>query len=729
METARLEPVLPSIGGPEGRASEQACDAEVVCRSANVLRSTDPGEVDRFLLALGPEERLACTAFCHCVVRDLAAEGGAAASSRGACGGDGGAELAAREEEILSRAVSQVLHGLEGEMKSMKSSFDEAIGELRASLLGAAAVTGAGAAGPAPAAAAPPPAKRGSREMTRAASCPRIASPGAAETRRSALKRTATAKFSGSRCSSGGRFSEDAAASGHRDCHKPGYAAHFGRRCSELPRKLVRSQTVVEQVHYTDSNPWEHFVVEAGKVGEGSFGTVHLGRHRETSYERAIKKVPKSVMDRKTFWKEVDILKRLDHPQVLRLFATYEDTKYFYVVTDYCAGGELFDAVVDHEFGFTEKIVARLMKQMLTAVDYLHTIKICHRDLKPENFMLSTKLRTKTDIESVSVKVIDFNSARCFADGRDMLTKICSVHYVAPEILSRQEKPYTELVDIWSMGVVMFLLLCGQAPFQGRDDMSIMKAVKKGKYKFEPLDVWGNVSLGAKDLVEKMLELNPLKRYSAKDTLGHIWVTELAPESSGAVLLTLALVSRLRAFISHNKLKKLALQVIAQNISDEHIEDLKRTFVAIDGDNSGSLQVDEIEAAIHESAMESGAAAELTGILHDMAAGSDGEVNYTQFLGATIDRRYYLQEGALRAAFACFDADGDGVINREELATVLGCADTDDMATIKGSIGEQLRTVIGDGHELDQILKEVDKDGDGEINFDEFMSMMQNMPA
>lgn len=270
----------------------------------------------------------------------------------------------------------------------------------------------------------------------------------------------------------------------------------------------------------------------------------------------------------------------------------------------------------------------------------------------------------------------------------------------------------------------MYIILCGQPPFSGENDVAVMKAIRKGRYVMEPGEVWDNVSIDAKDLLSKMLEVQPDTRYSARQVLNHRWITEVAPEASGAVL---TLASRLRAFRSQNRLKKVALQVIAQNLCEEKINFLRQAFLAIDEDNQGTLKVEQIEEAIKVSGMDQDAVAEVRQVLWEMAEGGNGEVNYTQFLGATISRRQYLQEEAVKAAFNCFDIDGDGHITKEELATVLGVHDSSG-SKANGDISGDLKAAIGfDASEVDRILLEVDQDGDGEIDFKEFMDMMAKM--
>lgn len=824
---------------PSTETTSDDSQALALYRSAAALRNLSAADIERFWQTLSVEERSACVAFSQCVARDIPRgdcvvngersngdrevplpntasctevtlgeekadsceqESSTRANPADACQPDKqpsdcasivsanqtqAEERVKETEQILARAVSQVLRGVEGELLAMKdelkSSFGEDILELRRLLQENYAYwqqatspnSGQGheARGPNSSQSAQwqeaSPSSCGQWQEASPSSCghhndsPSSASRTTAKERRNSsssnpgsptcIKRKhATEKTEGTAPKIEWDLDESSSSkaratmphlpnSGESDQQPSEPTKESSSAFEKQPtdnddekRKSFtqRRQTIMvvggtlqlqKCEHHEDCSPSEHYDVDSKNIGEGSFGSVCVGTDRVLGTKRAIKTVPKLLLEQEqqSLWDEIEIMRQLDHPHLIRLFATYEDDKNIYLVTELCSGGELFDALAETNSGFTEKTGAKLMKQMTQAVGYLHARKICHRDLKPENFML----RERCEISKAQIKLIDFGSSKMFSEDEPMTTKICTVHYVAPEILTKQAKPYTELCDIWSLGVIMYIILCGQAPFSGENDMAVMKAIKKGKYSTEPAEVWDHVSSDAKDLLRRMLEVLPDKRASAKQVLNHRWITEVAPEASGAVL---TLASRLRAFRSQNRLKKIALQVIAQNLCEEKIDHLRAAFLAIDSENQGSLSVEQIETAIKASGMDADARAEVTQVLAEMAGGGNGMVNYSQFLGATISRRQYLQEEAVKAAFNCFDIDGDGHITKEELATVLGVHDASG-SKVSGISGD-LKAAIGfDASEVDRILQEVDQDGDGEIDFKEFMDMMAKM--
>jgi calcium-dependent protein kinase len=235
------------------------------------------------------------------------------------------------------------------------------------------------------------------------------------------------------------------------------------------------------------------------KLGEGSFGTVQLATSMATQDDRAIKNILKRKLpDVKRFAAEIEIHRSLDHPNVVKLYEIYEDARCMYLVMEYCTGGELFDRIV--EVGsFSEAQTALILKQMLRAVAYLHNEHICHRDLKPENFLLENE-KPVDDPENM-VKIIDFGVSRRYTPGQNMKTRVCTPYYVAPEVVNGK---YNELCDMWSMGVILYILLSGSPPFFGQGDEEIIKSVTRGVYYVEE-EPWPDVTESAKDLIAKLL--------------------------------------------------------------------------------------------------------------------------------------------------------------------------------------------------------------------------------
>lgn len=248
------------------------------------------------------------------------------------------------------------------------------------------------------------------------------------------------------------------------------------------------------------------------KLGHGSWGSVHLAVERNSGALRAVKKVCKRAQDElPRFRAEIHFLRGLDHPGVIRLHETFEDFGYIYMVTEYCAGGELFEKLVMAKY-FSEPYVATLMKQILSVVCYLHRKQIAHRDLKPENFLFVTRQ------ENSPIKLIDFGLGKRFSSRRKMRTKLGTLYYVPPELLSGQ---YDEKCDLWSAGIIMYVLLTGVPPFIAADESGTMTAIMNAKLDFHSNHLWSDVSDVAIDLLRRLLTTDPERRLSAEAALAH----------------------------------------------------------------------------------------------------------------------------------------------------------------------------------------------------------------
>ena len=237
----------------------------------------------------------------------------------------------------------------------------------------------------------------------------------------------------------------------------------------------------------------------------------------------------KSHMDddeKKMLFNEINNLKDLDHPNILKMYEFFEDEKRYYIVTDICKGGELFDEIVARG-KFSERDAAMLMKQVLSCINYCHKNSIVHRDLKPENILL------EQNKEFDQIKIIDFGTSLVFDENKKLDEKLGTPYYIAPEVLA---KNYGAKCDIWSCGVITYIVLSGIPPFNGASDQEIMKKVKIGKFSFSD-PIWASISDSGKDFITKLLTKDQDKRPSAEEALQHPWIlqaNELQRESVSA---------------------------------------------------------------------------------------------------------------------------------------------------------------------------------------------------
>lgn len=428
---------------------------------------------------------------------------------------------------------------------------------------------------------------------------------------------------------------------------------------------------------------------DKSKLGEGAFGFVRSATHKTFKTEVAVKMVSKAhLKNTERFRQEIAIMKNLDHPNIIKLYETYEDKAQIHLVMEKCEGGDLFDRIIK-EKTFKETDSAHLVQQVLRAVYYMHENGVCHRDLKPENFLFLDD----SDIEDSTIKVIDFGLSTPFEKGQTMTTMVGTPFYVAPQVLSGS---YDEKCDLWSVGVIMYVLLCGYPPFNGKNEHEITSKVRVGQYSFNP-EYWDGISNECKDLIRKLLKFKPVERYSAADALHDSWVEEKAPSST--VQISSRMIDKLRAFRNLNRFQKLAASVVAQTMDSTNVKKLRDIFVSLDTNGDGMLTVEELKAGMQKGGLE--IPSDLQEIMESIDCDGNGVLEYSEFLTAALDKKAILEEQRLLSAFQVFDRDGDGFITRNELQAILQ-------------------------QDLDETWEELDKNEDGKVEFQEFLLMMSS---
>lgn len=256
-----------------------------------------------------------------------------------------------------------------------------------------------------------------------------------------------------------------------------------------------------------------------GKIlGTGSFATVKSAINKQDNTSWAIKCIDKSSLtpeDEDALKVEVEVLQMVEHENIVKLKEVFNCHKTFYMVMEEMTGGELFDRIVEKE-KYTEAEACTVVMTIAKALKYCHGLGIVHRDLKPENLLYQTTQ------DNAEIKIADFGLAKLLRDDSMMQTACGTPGYVAPEIL--EGKVYDEAVDIWSLGVITYILLCGFPPFYDENNAALFISIKSGSYDY-PSPYWDCVSDEAKNLIDKMLVVDPKKRYTADDVLKHPWVS------------------------------------------------------------------------------------------------------------------------------------------------------------------------------------------------------------
>uniref|UniRef100_A0A0V0IQD4 non-specific serine/threonine protein kinase n=1 Tax=Solanum chacoense TaxID=4108 RepID=A0A0V0IQD4_SOLCH len=434
------------------------------------------------------------------------------------------------------------------------------------------------------------------------------------------------------------------------------------------------------------------------ELGRGQFGVTHLCTQKQTSEQFACKTIAKRKLvnkeDIEDVRREVQIMHHLTGQEnIVQLKGAYEDKHSVHLVMELCAGGELFDRIIAKGH-YTERAAASLLRTIVQIVHTCHSMGVIHRDLKPENFLLLSK------DENAPLKATDFGLSVFYKQGDVFKDIVGSAYYIAPEVLKRRYGPE---VDIWSIGVMLYILLCGVPPFWAENENGIFSAILRGHVDFSS-DPWPSISSGAKDLVRKMLTVDPRQRLTAMQVLNHSWIKEdgEAPDTP----LDNAVLHRLKQFRAMNKFKKVALRVIAGCLSEEEIMGLKQMFKNMDTDNSGTITLEELKQGLAKQGTKL-SDYEIKQLMEAADADGNGTIDYEEFITATVHMNKMDREEHLYTAFQYFDKDHSGYISREELEQALREFGMDDE------------------NDLKEIINEVDTDHDGRINYDEFVAMMK----
>ncbi|XP_008781518.1 calcium-dependent protein kinase 28-like [Phoenix dactylifera] len=447
---------------------------------------------------------------------------------------------------------------------------------------------------------------------------------------------------------------------------------------------------------YKTPNLRDHYRI-GKKLGQGQFGTTYLCVDKADGAEYACKSIPKRKLlcreDYEDVWREIQIMHHLsEHANVVRIKGTYEDALFVHLVMELCAGGELFDRIIQKGH-FTERKAAQLIKTIVGVVEACHSLGVMHRDLKPENFLFASA------DEDAMLKATDFGLSVFYKPGETFSDVVGSPYYVAPEVL---RKHYGPEADVWSAGIILYILLSGVPPFWAETEAGIFRQILQGRLDFES-EPWPGISDSAKELIRNMLNRDPKKRFTAHEVLCHPWIVDdkVAPDRP----LDSAVLSRLKQFSAMNKLKKMALRVIAENLSEEEIGGLKELFKMIDTDNSGTITFDELKDGLRRvgsDLMES----EIQALMDAADIDNSGTIDYGEFLAATVHMNKLEREENLISAFSFFDKDGSGYITIDELSQACQEFGLDDV-------------------HLDEMIREVDQDNDGQIDYSEFSAMMR----
>ena len=447
-------------------------------------------------------------------------------------------------------------------------------------------------------------------------------------------------------------------------------------------------------------------------LGEGSFGSVYQVRNKFTNSICAMKIIKKtcsySKIEEDEIKNEINILRMMDHPNILKIFEFYSNQNEYSIVTELCPMGELFDQIIS-KGPFNEKYSAYVLYQVFSAVNYCHKMNILHRDLKPENILIIDK----NDNGYPTIKVCDFGTSKIFKTGKIERKFVGSSFYIAPEVLKQK---YNEKCDIWSCGVIMYILLSQRPPFGGNDDEEIFRNIERGVYDLKS-PPFNKISENAKDLIKKTLTMDYKKRISAEEVLNHPWFKENeSKELFNKVkhsFIIRDLINNLKSYKRTSIIQETALAYLVHHFPQiKDVINACKLFNQIDHSVDGKITKPELYKGISAIYKSPTLEKDIDEIYNNLDMDNNGYIGYEEFVRGAVNKHYFTQPFVLKFAFKYFDKDNSGEITFDEIEELFYKSIPD-----KKKVHETLNSII----------RQVDVNNDKKISYREFSQVMQAM--
>ena len=452
------------------------------------------------------------------------------------------------------------------------------------------------------------------------------------------------------------------------------------------------------------TNPFSDYQ-KIKELGSGSFATVYLVKHNITGSVRAMKEIKKISNEGEEdneleIINEINILMKMDHPNIVKIFGFYITSNYYYLITEYCEGGSLFELIVNNDGPFTEIQASYIMHQIFSVVNYCHKMKIIHRDLKPENILVN-----KNDNGFVQIKVCDFGTSLMFNRGDVQDELVGSIYYIAPEVL---KKKYNSKCDLWSCGVIMYILLTGVPPFGGNNNRTIIAKILGHDYDKSLLQ---KRCRACKDLISLLLERDISKRIRADAALKHKWFqiykskeirVDVDPQAIEQCIINL------KKYKKSSEIQEVALAYLVHNSPElKEVDIACKIFGIIDKNGNGKINKEELYNGLKDIYQSEKLKTDVDEIFKNLDVNNDLYLEYEEFVRAAIDKSIFLTEDSLKFAFNFFDKSGKGEITSDDLISVFSGDEVskEDMERVKN------------------MVKEISSEE--KINFGEFCSIMK----
>ena len=443
-------------------------------------------------------------------------------------------------------------------------------------------------------------------------------------------------------------------------------------------------------------------------LGTGSFGSVYEAKNtifQNIVAMKVINKDPNNSLDEQEIRNEIDILKKLSHPNIVKIYEFYISNSHYYIVTEFCRDGELFSYIKNK---YSERQLAVLFYQVFSGLWYLHDNKILHRDIKLENIMISQKEKDyETGEELFWVKIIDFGTAKIFEKNKKEKDVVGSSYYIAPEVLQQN---YNEKCDTWSVGVILYMMLVGRAPFDGKDDEEIILKINSADYNSKEPKLMKH-SPEVRDLVSKLLEKDTDKRYSAREAIAHPWFQKYGGRSLYSNFKREEIepyINNLFNYYFNSKIQQLVIAFLVHNLpNDDSTITVLKLFRHFNKSGSCKLTKEELMNGLYDYRNKNDVDKVVDHLFRLLDGDNNGFIEYEEFLRACIDKKTILKSTYLKYAFKFLDKEKTGTLNTQKI--------------IKAFVLTPNKLIEA---VFNNTLNSVDHDSDGIINFEEFQELM-----
>ena len=456
-------------------------------------------------------------------------------------------------------------------------------------------------------------------------------------------------------------------------------------------------------------------------IGKGAFGYVYESINPIFDNKIAMKIIDKNKMnindnnnilneEKEDMKSEINILKKLSHPNIVKIFEFYETDNYFYIITEFCKSGELSKYINNNNL--TESQLCVIFYQVFSGLMYLHENHIIHGDLKPQNILISSKENNSVSNEIYSwIKIIDFGTAKMFKKeiikGNDI---VGTLYYIAPEVFSSNSDNYDEKSDIWSVGIILYKALTKKYPFIGKSDDETVLSILENDYDDSLLM---NYSDELKDLIKNLLMKDPNKRPSAKEALNHIWFKKF----NGRILFTDFKKEEMTIFIdnlynfSYSKILQLVIAFLVHNLPEtESSQKILKLFRYFNESGNCELTKEELKKGLKEFKTEDDFDLKIDKVFEELDGDKNGTIEFEEFLRACINKNEILNDKYINYAFKFLDKENKKSLSPEQIISAFFVEENESFKET-----------------MNQILNNNDYDENGRINFEEFKNLIYSL--